>query len=237
MSQRNRRLRLVAFLAAVAWVAGLAAAPPAPVDRVWPIAPADGAVTGPRTVFEIGYGALGDPHPRELRFRLRLEPAQAGGRAYVFDQRRRRSGWLVGEPGRVLYRPRKPLDDGEYRWQVAAWNGVQWVVSPDLHLIRIDSVPPGEVEALQVKLDRESGRAMLEWAPVTLDRDGRPEFVERYPVYRYERGGPFRRVRVKELAVVEQPGWVDMEVASTGERILFYQVTAEDEAGNEGGVR
>jgi hypothetical protein len=237
MSQGNRCIRFVAFLAALTWVAGLAAAPLAPVDRVWPIAPVDGAVTGPRTVFEIGYEVLGDPHPRDLRFRIRLDPTHDGGRAFVFDQRSGPTGWLVGEPGRVLYHPRKALDDGEYHWQVAAWNGVDWVVSADRHAIRIDSVPPGEVEALHVKLDRGAGHAILEWAPVTLDRDGRPEFVERYHVYRYERGGPFRRVRVKEIAVVEQPRFVDRQVTSQGERILYYQVTAEDVAGNEGGVR
>jgi hypothetical protein len=237
MSQGTRQAGLVALLAALVWGVGLSAAPLAPVDRVWPIAPPDGAVTGPRTVFEIGYGALGDPHPRELRFRIRLDPTREGGRSYVFDQRRRASGWLVGEQGRVLYRPRKALDDGEYRWQVGAWNGVEWVESPDRHAIRIDSVPPGDVDGLQVKLDREAGHAILEWPPVTLDRDGRPEFVQRYHVYRYERGGPFRRVRVMEIAVVEQPRFVDIGVATRGERILYYQVTAEDEAGNEGGVR
>lgn len=237
MSQGIRHARFVVFLAAVVPVVGLSAAPVATVDDVWPIAPVDGAVTGPRTVFEIGYGALGDPHPRDLRFRIRLDPTRKGGRSYVFDQRRRASGWLVGEPGRVLYHPRKALDDGEYRWQVGAWNGVDWVESADHHAIRIDSVPPGDVDALQVTLDREAGRAILEWAPVTLDRRGRPEFVERYHVYRYERRGPFRRARVMEIAVVEQPRFVDPGVATRGDRILYYQVTAEDEAGNEGGLR
>jgi hypothetical protein len=237
MSQHNRRIRLVAFLAPAPWLAVLAAAPQAPVDRVWPITPQDGAVTGPRTVFEIGYQAPGDPHPRDLRFRIRLDPTREEGRTYVFDQSSRAAGWLVGEPGRVLYHPRKALEDGEYRWQVGAWNGVEWIESRDRHTIRIDSVPPADVGALRVRLDREAGHTILEWEPVTLDRDGRPEFVERYHVYRYERAGPFRRVRVKEIAVVESPRFLDVGVASRNERILYYQVTAEDEAGNEGGVR
>jgi hypothetical protein len=202
---------------------------------VSPVFPGDGDVVGPRTVFEIGYEVLGDPPPRRLRFRIRLEPVGDRGTAEVFDQRRRPSGWLVGEPGRVLYRPRRDLADGEYRWETAAWNGVNWVVSRQRPTFRVDSVPPADVEDLRLEFDRSAGRALLEWPPVTSDREGRPEFVARYHVYRYEERGPFRRVRPHEVAVVEQPTYVDTDAALRDVRILFYRVTAEDEAGNEGG--
>ncbi|MHC4429828.1 MAG: hypothetical protein ACYS0D_14695 [Planctomycetota bacterium] len=79
------------------------------------------------------------------------------------------------------------------------------------------------------------GRTVIEWDPVTLDRNERPEYVARYHVYRYERGSSFRRVRVHEIGVVEQPRYVDTNDASEGKIVLFYRVTAEDEAGNEGG--
>jgi hypothetical protein len=237
MSERCRRLGLAAVTIALSWLAILAVEPVPPVDRLWPVAPADGAVTDPRPLFEIGYETMGEPHPRDLRFRIRLERKGRAGTTYVFDQRQRPTGWLVGEPGRVLYHPRTLLDDGEYRWEVAAWNGVAWTTAPRRHAIRIDSVPPADVEDLCVLLDDEAGGARLEWKPVTLDAHGRPEFVAAYHVYRYERSGPFRRVRPHEIAVVTQPRYIDTTPRPAGDPILYYQVTARDEAGNEGGSR
>jgi hypothetical protein len=235
MSLRNRWARHVVLATALAGVAGLAAEPTATVDRVWPVSPQDGAVVGPRTLFEIAYDGVGDPHPRDLRFRIRIEPVRDHGESYVFDQRRRRAGWLVGEPGRMLYRPRKPLADGTYRWEAAVWHGVDWMKGPGRHEIRVDSVAPADIDELRVRRDPRTGRTMLDWDPVTLDRDGRPEFVARYHVYRYERGSPIRRVRVHEIATVVQPGYVDAGASENAARVLFYRVTAEDEAGNEGG--
>lgn len=204
------------------------------MSRVFPVSPADGAVVGPRTVFQVGYEALGQPHPRRLRFRIRLDPLQPGAEGYVFDQRRRKSGWMVGEAERVLYRARKPLRDGLYRWEVAAWNGLEWVDGDDVFKIRVDSIPPAAVEGLRVVSHRDGGRLFLEWNPVTLDRNGAPEFVARYHVYRYERRGTFRRVRSHEVAVVELPRFLDSEPRAARSEILYYRVTAEDAAGNEG---
>jgi hypothetical protein len=209
--------------------------PVATVDRVSPLLPEDGAVTGPRTLFEIGYDTLGEPHPRDLRFRIRLDPLRDDGSRHVFDQRKSRSGWLVGEPGRMLYRPTRPLADGAYRWNVAVWNGVEWVTHARPFKLKIDSVPPADVEDLSVERDTPEGRALIEWSPVTLDRNGRPEFVSLYHIYRYERGSPVRRVRVHEIATVEEPRFVDSDPRAIREPLLFYRVTAEDEAGNEGG--
>jgi hypothetical protein len=205
------------------------------VSRVFPVAPADAAVVGPRAVFELGYETLGERHPRKLRFRIRLDPRTQGAEGYVFDQRERRSGWLVGEPQRVLYRHRKPLRDGLYRWDVSAWNGVDWLVGRESFEIRVDSIPPADVVGLRVGLQREEGRVLLEWDPVTLDRNGAPEFVARYHVYRFERRGVFRKVRSQEIAVVEQARFLG-EPRSKDPRILYYRVTAEDAAGNEGSL-
>jgi len=210
---------------------------PATVETVSPVAPAHGSVIPPRTVFEIGYDAMGEPHPRRLRFRIRLVPTDERGRPYVFDQARAPGGWLVGDSGRVLYRPRKPLQDGVYRWEAAAWNGIDWVASATRPEIRIDGVPPADVEALRLSWDREAPHTLLEWNPVALDQEGRPEFVSRYHVYRHEGGGPFRRVRLFEVGVVLEPRFVDVTLPPPGKAIRFYHVTAEDEAGNEGGTR
>jgi hypothetical protein len=237
MSDRSARMELAAAAFALSCLAVLAVEPAPPVDRLGPTVPADGAVTGPRPLFEIEYETMGDPHPRDLRFRIRVEARERTGTTYVFDQRQHATGWLVGEPGRILYHPRAPLADGEYRWEVAAWNGVAWTTAARRHAIRIDSVPPADVEDLRVRFDPEAGSARLEWKPVTLDVNGRPEFVESYQVYRYESGGPFRRVRPHQLAVVTQTRFVDTTPRPSADPILYYQVTARDEAGNEGGAR
>jgi hypothetical protein len=217
---------------------GVVAQEPAPtVDRVSVIAPGQGAVVAPQTLFEIGYEAMSEPHPRHLAFRIRLFPTGDRGRAYVFDQREAPSGWLVGEPGRVLYRPRRPLEDGAYRWEAAAWNGIDWVRDRTRPEIRVDGVPPADVEGVRVSWDPEGGMARLEWEPAALDREGRPEYVARYHVYRYQGSAPFRRVRIFEVGVVTEPRFVDAEPPPPDQGTLFYQVTAEDEAGNEGGTR
>ncbi len=234
---KNPRLHpsptVAGLLLLLTWTTLPAIAEPA-VSRVFPVSPADGAVVGPRTVFQLGYEALGEPHPRKLRFRIRLDPQRPGPEAYVFDQRKRPSGWLVGEPGRVLYYTPKPLQDGLYRWEVAAWNGMEWVEGEDAFEIRVDSIPPAAVEDLRIAQQRWGERLILEWNPVTLDRNGAPEFVARYHVYRFERSGAFRGVRTHEIAVVEQPFYLDTEPPPEGTKILYYRVTAEDAAGNEG---
>jgi hypothetical protein len=217
------------------WVAASLAEPLATVERLRPVLPENDAVVGPHTLFEIGYDAPGDPHPRDLRFRIRLQPLRDEGREYVFDQRQGGGGWLVGEPGRVLFRPSRPLADGAYRWDVAAWNGLDWVEGASRFEIRVDSVAPADVEGLKVERDLEAGRVVLTWKPVTLDRDARPEYVARYHVYRYKHGTPLRRVRVHEIATVPEPRFVDTEATALAEPLLLYRVTAEDEAGNEGG--
>lgn len=204
------------------------------ISRCFPVLPPDGAVVGPRPVFQLGYESLEDPHPRKLRFRIRLDPQGPDRATLVFDQRERRSGWLVGEPGHMIYRPRRPLPDGRYRWDVAVWNGVEWSAGGKKFDLRVDSIPPASVEGLRVELRQDGEELLLEWEPVTLDRNGAPEFVTRYHVYRFTRRGLFRRVRSSKIAVVEQPRFVATDV---GDRtILFYRITAEDVAGNEGGL-
>ena len=58
--------------------------------------------------------------------------------------------------------------------------------------------------------------------------------IFRYHVYRFEQSGAFRGVRTHEIAVVEQPFYLDTEPPAEGTKILYYRVTAEDAAGNEG---
>jgi len=164
---------------------------------------------------------------------LTLEPVEEDGEGYVFDQRRTRSGWFAGDEGQVLYRSRKPLRDGSYRWRAWYWNGTDWVGGTPARRLRIDAVPPAEVGALRVTFDAESGVVRLEWDPVVLDRDGGPEFVARYRVYRYEKRNFPGGVKTLEIGDVVEPRFIDHAPPASESRILYYKVTAEDQAGNE----
>ncbi len=206
-------------------------------DRAFPISPDHQSVVGGRPVFSIGYAASEDLEQRELRFRLTLAPTGNTGRTLVFDQRERRRGWLPGEGDSYIFRPFRPVPDGSYRWRVEFWSGVEWIGGGDSHELTIDSVPPAEVTDLQVRADRELGGMILEWQPVAADRDGRPEFVRRYHIYRYEQRPFFSGALKNEVGVSELPRFEDRTPLPDGLEILYYRVAAEDLAGNEAGKR
>lgn len=221
------------------WAVAAAAAHAGPrPTAVQPLAPEDGAYVGGRPVFEIDYESPAELEPRTLSFRIVLQPLVADGEAKPlrFDQRRNRSGWLPGAPGRILYRPRKPLPHGRYRWTAESWNGVDWTRGSRTFELTIDAVPPAEVEGLELTFARSRGEVVLEWDPVALDRKGGPEHVVRYRVYRYERKDTIARVRTFEAGTVESPRFVDPVAPAAQARILFYRVVAEDAAGNIAGV-
>jgi hypothetical protein len=207
------------------------AAAQAPV-AIAPAAPADGSVLGARPLFEIAYDGIDDTLLRQARFRIVLSHAGSGDDAYVFDQREHRAGWIPGEPGRILYRPHSPLDDGSYTWRASFWNGARWVEEARQFRLRIDTVPPADVEGLRLMLDRDDGAVSLSWDPVVLDRTGRAEFVARYHLFRYTSGPPWPLAPAYRVATTPAPEWVD-ELPHEGERLVLFRVTAEDEAGNE----
>jgi hypothetical protein len=200
--------------------------------RVLPVDPPDGAVTGPRPVFSVGYGGIDDADLRRARFRIALSEDGFRSEAYVVDQLERRTGWLPGGAGSMLYRPRRPLRDGTYEWRVSVWDGVGWQEGQRTFSLRVDTVPPAAVEGLRLHLDRTNGTVGLTWDPVVLDRRGGPEFVSRYHVYRYTRGPPFPVARPLRAGSTPTPAWNETATAP-GARLVLYRVTAEDEAGNE----
>jgi hypothetical protein len=205
--------------------------------RVYPLSPPDGAVVGPHAVFQLGYEGSDHLRASRLRFRISMAPSRSGADAIVFDQRREPAGWAASGERQVLFRSRKPLPDGEYRWRVGFWDGVEWKEGTDRHAIRIDAVPPADVTGLRMRIDDERGEVLLEWTPVALDRDGRPEFVARYHVYRFQRRTFPKGVKSLEIGVVVEPRFVDREPPKDASRILYYRITAEDPVGNEPDVR
>jgi hypothetical protein len=199
---------------------------------VFPLDPPHGTVTGANPVFQVGYSGIQERDLRAARFRIVLSDDHFRSNAYVFDQRDRRSGWIPGEPGRMVYRPRRPLRDGDYQWRVAVWNGVSWEEGQQTFNLRIDTVPPAPVEGLLLQLEPADGAVRLTWDPVALDSEGGSEFVARYHVYRYTTGPPYPVAVPLRRGSTPVPGWTDDAVPPTS-RLVLYRVTAEDEAGNE----
>jgi len=74
---------------------------------------------------------------------------------------------------------------------------------------------------------------VLEWDPVTTDQNGRPEYVEKYHIYRYIRRSFFFVVRPFEIAVTDDTSFVDRAEIALVTPLVFYKINAEDQAGNE----
>jgi hypothetical protein len=184
-------------------------------------------------VFQIGYEGLDLQPPGELRFRLTLEPAEEGDESYEFDQRRTRAGWFTGDAGQVLYRSQTPLRDGTYLWRAWYWNGTDWAGGTAARELRIDTVPPAEVGALRVSIEADGTQVRLEWDPVVLDRAGAPEFVTLYRIYRYEKRKFPGGVKTLEIGEAVEPWFVDHDARASEAKIVYYKVTAVDQAGNE----
>ena len=200
---------------------------------VFPLAPEDGLTVGVRPTFRIG--ASGTDLPK-LKFRIVLSRDEFDTEAYVFDQLEDPDGWvyaaLGGEFG-AMYRVKKPLEDGEYEWRAEVWNGIEWLRGDTVYRLTVDGVPPADVEGLRMEVDHDRGGVVLDWDAVTTDRNGRPEYVRLYHVYRYKRRSFFFVIRPFEIATTEDTHYVDRDPEALDTSLVFYKITAEDEAGNE----
>ena len=201
------------------------------VDDVFPLEPEDGSTVGTRPLLKIGVEGTDVP---SMRFRIVLSQDAFDTESYVFNQQEEKNGWALlaydGENGAVYY-PRRPLEDGFYEWKVYAWNGVDWVEGETIYRLNVDGTPPAAVENLRLRAG-ENGAVRLDWDPVTIDREGRPEYVTRYHVYRYEKRTVFFNIRAFEIGVTEETRFVDDTPKALAAGLLFYKVTAEDAAGN-----
>lgn len=195
------------------------------------LVPDDGAAVGSRPVFQLAFEGVDPREARRLRFRLVLKRAGSADESYVFDQRERRSGWLVNGDGTVVFRPPRPIADGEYVWRFGAWNGFEWVDAGASREIRVDTVPPAAVEGLRLQHDLAANTIRIAWNPVGLDETGAAEYVTGYHVYRYVENPDLPHVRAFEIGFVEVPEFVDRPPVESG-RILYYRIAAEDQAGN-----
>lgn len=209
-----------------------AATRPAPsFEKLRAVGPPDGAVVPSRPVFQVAFDGVRPREARRMRFLLELVPADPDEAAYVYDQRRRRSGWLVTSDGTAVFRPPRRVADGEYSWRFAAWNGVDWVPAAEHRALRVDTVPPAPVEGIRLSHDLDAGTVALAWKPVVLDENGAAEFVTGYHIYRYAEDPDLPHVRAFEVGFVEVPSFTDRPPEGA-DAILYYRIAAEDEAGN-----
>jgi len=228
-------LRPGSTLMAAAIVAVSAAAIAQESVEVQPTRPVDDAVVQARPLFHLAYTGLDDDRLRKARFRITLDSQTDDGVSFSFDQRKKRNGWAAGEAGEMIYRPKRPLPDGRYRWEVAFWDGTNWQTGDRRFRLRIDSVPPAPVENLTVSRDPGRGVVELAWDPVALDVEGRAEYVARYHVYRYPRADRTPTVEPFEVAETDQTSVTIAADTDEDAKLWFYRVSAEDLAGNEAG--
>jgi len=195
--------------------------------------PPDEAVVGSRVVFRLVYRGIDDAELRDARFRIELRGRNDDDASIEFDQRRHKRGWTAGSPGEMLYRPRRPIPDGEYVWSVGVWDGVVWRGDETRFRLRVDSVPPAPVENLRVRYVADRNVLRLDWDPVATDVEGGAEYVAAYHVYRYSRADNTPSAEPFEVIRTETPA-TEIPVAGPLEaRLWFFRVTAEDLAGNE----
>lgn len=225
-------MRLTAVFLALVALLGVPLARAQSVEKVFPLEPPDGGTAGPKPILQVGVEGteLG-----KMRFRIELSRDGWETVAHTFDQKEDPQGWvftaLGGESG-AAYRVRQPLDNGLYEWRAWAWNGVDWVKGKTVHRLRIDGIPPADV-GLRMRVDREKKAIVLDWDPVATDAEGGSETVVKYHVYRYARRSFFFVIRPFEIGTTETTSFEDASDEALSSTLLFYKVTAEDEAGNE----
>lgn len=207
------------------------------IEKVYPLEPPDGGVMAAKGTLKIGVKGT---DLLKVRFRIVMSRDGFDTAAYTFDQSQDKNGWAFSSESTedeqpVIYFVRKPLADGTYDWRADAWNGVEWIKGTKTSRLRVDAVPPADVQGLRMIVDRDRKRVELDWDPVTTDRDGRPEQVARYKIYRYEKRSVFFVARMYEIGTTTQTRFVDESEAALKTPILYYKITAEDEVGNEAG--
>ena len=220
---------------ALAWLPATAQQQP---TSLAPESPRDGASVGTKPRFVVR--AMGTD-VEKLRFRIELSADAFRTIAYTFDQLKDTNGWAYTvlddqSPGAVYF-ARQPLAGGDYVWRVASWDGLSWKESSDRFRVRIDDVPPADVDGVLVWRDAKTGCVRISWSAVTTDRDGRDERVAVYHVYRYASKGPTQPIRSYEAGVTPSLDFDDCDAEAAKKPTLFYRVVAEDEAGNIAGRR
>jgi len=232
------RFRLAALAGAALVLALRPAGAQGQPTTLMPESPRDGASVGKKPRFQIRAAGV---DVEKLRFKIELSADAFRTVAYTFDQLQEPNGWAYTllddtSPG-AAYFTRLPIQGGDYTWRVASWDGLSWKTSTDAFHVRIDDVPPAEVEGVLMWRDARTECVRIHWRAVTTDRDGREERIAVYHVYRYASKGPTQPIRPFEVGTTSSLEFDDCDLEVGKKPILFYRVVAEDEAGNITGRR
>lgn len=207
-------------------------------EHVSPVAPENGASTGKKPRFVVSAEGA---DVEKLRFRIQLSADGFKSIAYAFDQKEDPQGWAVtalpGQSPAGAYFPKEPLRGGDYLWRVSSWDGLGWKDGSETFRLRIDDVPPADVEGVMLRRPPGAACVHVEWRPVTVDRDGRPEQIAQYHVYRYAAKGAMQPIRPFEAGRTPTLQFEDCDAETAASPILYYKVVAEDTAGNIPGRR
>ena len=102
-------------------------------------------------------------------------------------------GWRqeVGESDiAIAFRPPDALEEETWQWRARVLAQGVPTESGRSSPFKVDVTPPAEIEGLHLQR-RADGGILLRWDPVTQDVEGRPESVDHYVIYRYDRRGTF----------------------------------------------
>ena len=207
------------------------------LETVRPGFPAAGEVVGPKPIFKVLVAGT-DVH--KMRFKIELSRDDFDSIERTLDQQKDGNGWaflLSGDEWGGVHRTKEPLTDGAWSWRAWAWNGVDWIRAEDEGRFVVDSIPPADVDGVEMRIDRREKVVHLRWAPVTTDRNGRPERVTKYRVYRYQKKSFFHSIRAFELGETDRTWFEDRDPRALGAPLVFYKIVAEDDVGNEEGRR
>lgn len=90
----------------------------------------------------------------------------------------------------IAFCPPEAMEEETWQWRARVLADGVSTESGRSSTFKVDVTPPAEIEGLHLQR-RSDGAVLLRWDPVTQDIEGRPESVDHYVIYRYDRRGTF----------------------------------------------
>lgn len=115
----------------------------------------------------------------------------------------------------IAFRPPEALEEDAWQWRARVQTGGVPTESPRASSFKVDVTPPAEIEGLRLQR-RPDGGIALGWDPVTQDVEGRPETIDHYVVYRYDRRGTFPQGMLVKIGESRTPSFIDRRGATAG---------------------
>jgi hypothetical protein len=120
-------------------------------------------------------------------------------------------GWRQ-EPGdseiAIAFRPPEALEEETWQWRARVFAEGVPTESGRSSPFKVDVTPPAEIEGLHLQR-RSDGAVLLRWDAVIQDIEGRPESVDHYVIYRYDRRGTFPQGPLVKVGESHTTAYVD----------------------------